>query len=89
MQYSYIDGDEHVFMDLESYEEARVASADIAAAEFIKDDMWRQPSTRQQRCPTAHAGVPPSSRQLQIKYWKGVPIDVMVPATGSYMVSLP
>eukprot|EP00966_Prymnesium_polylepis_P086744 2007829-Prymnesium_polylepis.2 len=56
MTYSYIDGDEHVFMDMETFEEARVKSAAIDAADFIKEEM-----------------------AIQIKYWKGDPIDVMVP----------
>jgi len=63
MTYSYIDGDEHVFMDMETFEEARVKSAAIDAADFIKEEM-----------------------AIQIKYWKGDPIDVMVPTSGSYKV---
>jgi len=64
MTYSYIDGEEHVFMDMETYEEARVKSDIIDGADFIKEEM-----------------------EIQIKYWKGSPIDVMVPKTGSYKVT--
>lgn len=38
MQYSYIDEDDHVFMNLETYEEERITSSDIKA-QFIKDEM--------------------------------------------------
>ena len=39
MQFSYVDGDDHVFMDMETYEEERVATAKIDAADFIRDEM--------------------------------------------------
>jgi len=39
MQFSYKDGDEFVFMDMESYEEERIPEAAIEKANFIKDEM--------------------------------------------------
>ena len=39
MQYSYIDGEDHVFMDLETYEEARIPTKSIDKSDFIQDDM--------------------------------------------------
>ena len=39
MQYSYVDGDEHVFMDMESFEEERIATSSIDKVEFIKEEM--------------------------------------------------
>jgi len=39
MQFSYIDGDEHVFMNMESFEEERIKTADIDKSDFIKDEM--------------------------------------------------
>lgn len=39
MQFSYIDEDKHVFMNLETFEEERIASADIDRVEFIKESM--------------------------------------------------
>jgi len=42
MQFSYIDDDQHVFMNLETYEEERIPSADIDKRDFIKDDMQLQ-----------------------------------------------
>merc|ERR1711908_116043 len=38
MQYSYLDDGDMVFMNLETFEEERIPRADIAKAEFIKDD---------------------------------------------------
>jgi len=39
MQYSYIDGDDHVFMNMETFEEDRIPSSSLDKAMFIKDDM--------------------------------------------------
>ena len=39
MQYSYVDGEDHVFMDMETFEEARIPTKSIDKAAFIKDDM--------------------------------------------------
>jgi len=39
MQYSYIDGEDHVFMDMESFEEERITTASIDKADFIKEEM--------------------------------------------------
>ena len=47
MQFSYIDGDEHVFMNMETFEEERIPTADIDKRDFIKEEdnlqvlMWR------------------------------------------------
>jgi len=38
MMYSYVDGDDHVFMDMESFEEARIPSSSIDKSEFIKEE---------------------------------------------------
>jgi len=42
MQFSYIDDDQYVFMNLETYEEERIPSADIDKRDFIKDEMQLQ-----------------------------------------------
>ena len=42
MQFSYIDGEEHVFMNMETYEEERIKTADIDKRDFIKDEMTLQ-----------------------------------------------
>jgi elongation factor P len=39
LQYSYVDGDDYVFMDMESFEEERIPAAKIDAVEFIKEEM--------------------------------------------------
>ncbi len=39
MQYSYLDGDDMVFMNMETFEEERIPKADIEKAEFIKEEM--------------------------------------------------
>lgn len=39
MQFSYIDGDEHVFMNMETFEEERILSSDLDKKDFIKDEM--------------------------------------------------
>jgi len=39
MTFSYVDGDEYVFMNMETYEEERIATADIEKTAYIKDDM--------------------------------------------------
>ena len=39
MQYSYIDGDDHVFMNMASFEEERIATANLDKAEFITEAM--------------------------------------------------
>lgn len=39
MQFSYIDGDSHVFMNMETFEEERILSDDIDKKEFIKEDL--------------------------------------------------
>ena len=39
MQYSYIDGDDHVFMNMETFEEERIASASLDKKDFIKEEM--------------------------------------------------
>jgi len=39
MQYTYIDGDEHVFMDMESFEEERITTSSIDKVDFIKEEM--------------------------------------------------
>ena len=47
MQFSYIDGDDHVFMNMETFEEERIPSADIDKRDFIKEEdnlqvlVWR------------------------------------------------
>jgi elongation factor P len=38
MTYTYIDGDDHVFMNMETFEEERIATADIEKVEFLKED---------------------------------------------------
>jgi elongation factor P len=38
MQFTYIDGDEHVFMNMESFEEERIPSANLDKKEFIKEE---------------------------------------------------
>uniref|UniRef100_A0A7S4FC50 Elongation factor P n=1 Tax=Chrysotila carterae TaxID=13221 RepID=A0A7S4FC50_CHRCT len=39
MQYSYDDGDDMVFMNMETFEEERIPRADIAKNDFIKEEM--------------------------------------------------
>jgi len=39
MQYSYLDGDDYVFMSMETYEEERIPGADIDKRMFIKEEM--------------------------------------------------
>jgi len=39
MTFSYIDGEEHVFMNMETFEEERIKTADIDKADFIKEEM--------------------------------------------------
>ncbi|EOD05597.1 hypothetical protein EMIHUDRAFT_453650 [Emiliania huxleyi CCMP1516] len=39
MQYSYMDGEDMVFMNMETYEEERIPKGDIDKAEFIKEEM--------------------------------------------------
>lgn len=39
MQFSYIDGDDHVFMNMDTFEEERIKSADIDKKDFIKEEM--------------------------------------------------
>ena len=39
MQYSYIDGDDHVFMNMASFEEERIATANLDKADFITEAM--------------------------------------------------
>lgn len=39
LQYSYIDADDHVFMNMETFEEERIPTAAIDKKAFIKDDM--------------------------------------------------
>jgi len=39
LQYSYIDGDDHVFMNMETFEEERIPSKNIDKADFIKEEM--------------------------------------------------
>mmetsp|Transcript_12547 Transcript_12547/g.16087 ORF Transcript_12547/g.16087 Transcript_12547/m.16087 type:complete len:189 (-) Transcript_12547:88-654(-) len=39
MQYSYSDGDDMVFMNMETFEEERIPRSDIDKAEFIKEEM--------------------------------------------------
>jgi len=38
MTFSYIDGDEHVFMNMETYEEERIPTGDIDKRDFIKEE---------------------------------------------------
>ena len=38
MMYSYIDGDDHVFMNMETFEEERITSKDIDKREFLKEE---------------------------------------------------
>ena len=38
MLYSYIDGEDHVFMDMESFEEERIPTADILKKDYLKAD---------------------------------------------------
>ena len=38
MLFSYVDGEEHVFMNMESFEEERIKSASIDKVEFLKAD---------------------------------------------------
>eukprot|EP00316_Scyphosphaera_apsteinii_P013732 CAMPEP_0119299556 /NCGR_PEP_ID=MMETSP1333-20130426/1631_1 /TAXON_ID=418940 /ORGANISM="Scyphosphaera apsteinii, Strain RCC1455" /LENGTH=220 /DNA_ID=CAMNT_0007301019 /DNA_START=27 /DNA_END=689 /DNA_ORIENTATION=- len=42
MTFSYNDGDDMVFMNMETYEEERIPRADIGKAEFISDEMQLQ-----------------------------------------------
>jgi len=39
MTFSYIDGEEHVFMNMESFEEERIKTDDIDKSDFIKEEM--------------------------------------------------
>ena len=39
MKFSYIDAEEHVFMDMESFEEGRIKTSSIDKVEFIKEEM--------------------------------------------------
>jgi len=39
MKYSYLDGEDMVFMSMETFEEERIPRSDIEKAEFIKDEM--------------------------------------------------
>ena len=39
LQYSYIDGDDHVFMNMETFEEERIPSKNIDKSDFIKEEM--------------------------------------------------
>jgi elongation factor P len=70
MQFSYIDGEEYVFMNLETYEEERIQASDIDKRDFIKDDMqlvvlkWRGKPIDVQVPKTMELKVPISLRSL-------------------------
>ena len=38
MTFSYIDGDDHVFMNMNTFEEERIKSADIDKRDFLKEE---------------------------------------------------
>ena len=38
MTFSYIDGDDHVFMNMNTYEEERIKTADIDRVEYLKEE---------------------------------------------------
>lgn len=38
MTYSYIDGDDHVFMNMNTFEEERIKTADIDKVDFLKEE---------------------------------------------------
>jgi len=38
MTFTYIDGDDHVFMNMNTYEEERIATADIDKRDFLKEE---------------------------------------------------
>merc|ERR1712106_651693 len=70
MQYSYIDGDDHVFMNMASYEEERIPTANLDKAEFITD--VQMPATMNFRVTeaqpaTAGAGKDKLSKMVEIE----------------------
>ena len=101
MQYSYENGDDLVFMNMESFEEERIPRASIDKADFIKEEMSLQ--ARAVRSSSATAANPPTlptdplamleisergaRAHTQVLKWRGKAIDVQVPKTVQLVVT--